>query len=77
MRFDREDEGEFSLVERKTLRALGVERLEGWKVTGSRDEVVPERVRRMARMKEEEVKRMRELEGKAVGVEVGEVSATA
>ena len=77
MNFDREDEGEYSYVERKTLRALGVDRLRGWKVTGSRDEVIPERVRRMARMKEEELQRLKDLESKAAGVQVEEVSATA
>lgn len=77
MNFDREDESEYSYVERKTLRALGVDRLQGWKVTGSRDEVIPERLRRMARMKEEELQRLKDLEAKAAGVQVAEVSATA
>ena len=77
MNFDREDESQYSYVERKTLRALGVDRLRGWKVTGSRDEVIPERVRRMARMKEEELQRLKDLESKAAGVQVAEVSATA
>jgi hypothetical protein len=77
MCFDRGDAGEYSFVERKTLKALGVERLEGWKATGSRDEVVPERLRRMAKMKEEELQRLRDLEAKAARVSVSEVRATA
>lgn len=77
MSFDREDGSEYSLVEKKTLKALGVDRLREWKVTGPRDEVIPERVRRMARMKEEELQRLKDLETKAAGVEVAEVSATA
>jgi len=82
MRFDREGDGsEYSLVERKTLKELGVERLVGWEVKGSRDVVVPERLRRMARMKEDEERRLRELEGEemggAKGVGVKEVSAEA
>ena len=79
MRFNREGDGsEYSLVERKTLQALGVERLEGWEVQGTRDVVVPERVRRMERMKEEELRRLEGLEkGRAAGVEVQEVAAEA
>jgi hypothetical protein len=77
MNFDREDESQYSYVERKTLRALGVDRLQGWKVTGTRDEVIPERVRRMARMKEEELQRLKDLGAKAAGVQVSEVSASA
>jgi hypothetical protein len=77
MCFDREDEREYSLVEKKTLKALGVERLQGWKVTGSRDEVVPERLRRMARMKEEELQRLKDLQTKGADVKVAEVSITA
>jgi hypothetical protein len=77
MKFDREDESQYSYVERKTLRALGVDRLTDWKVTGTRDEVIPERLRRMARMKEEELQRLKDLEMKAAEVKVAEVSATA
>ena len=57
MRFDRSDPGEFSLVERAVLRGLGVERLE-FTPTAPREEVVPERVRRQARMKAEEAARL-------------------
>jgi hypothetical protein len=77
MCFDRKDEREYSLVERKTLRALGVERLQGWKVTGTRDEVVPPRLRREVKMKEDELQRLKDLQAKGAGVQVAEVEATA
>ena len=55
--FDRED-GNYSLVEQHTLRALGKTNLKGWKVTGPREEVIPERLKFQAIMKEEESKRI-------------------
>lgn len=58
--FDRAD-GNYSLVEQTTLRALGKDRLEGWKIAGPREEVVPERVRIQERMKREELRRLEEL----------------
>ena len=66
--FDRED-GNYSMLEQLTLRALGKERLPGWKATGPREQVVPERVRVWEKMKLEEAKRLEELkarEGQAV-----------
>ncbi|CAI6338793.1 unnamed protein product [Periconia digitata] len=66
--FDREDGG-YSVVERKTLRALGRERLEGWKIEGEREGIVPERVRVQEEMKRREKERLeREREGKGKGV---------
>ncbi len=56
MRFDREDPGDFSPVERGILAGLGVERLE-FHPAVPRERVVPERVRRQQRMMEEEAKR--------------------
>ncbi|KAL2172802.1 hypothetical protein VTG60DRAFT_2621 [Thermothelomyces hinnuleus] len=61
--FDRED-GNYSLVEQVTLRALGKDRLPGWKATGPREARVPERVRIQEKMKQEELKRLAELEAK-------------
>jgi hypothetical protein len=61
--FDRED-GNYSLVEQVTLRALGKERLEGWKITGAREDVVPRRLKDMERMKREELQRLEELKAK-------------
>jgi hypothetical protein len=59
--FDRED-GNYSAVEKKTLAALGKERLEGWKITGERQKVVPERVRIQEEMKKKEEERLRKLQ---------------
>ncbi|KAF2007734.1 hypothetical protein P154DRAFT_478935 [Amniculicola lignicola CBS 123094] len=61
--FDREDEGEYSIVERKTLRALGKERLPGWKATGERKKIVPERVRLQEEMKRMEAERLAKVKG--------------
>ena len=61
-RFDRADTDEvpYSIVERKTLRALGKsEGLHGWKITSSREEVIPERLRIQAEMRELELKRLK------------------
>ncbi|KIW90218.1 uncharacterized protein Z519_08862 [Cladophialophora bantiana CBS 173.52] len=61
--FDREDESQYSLVELKTIKELGgQDMLRGWKIQGKREGVVPERVRRQARMLEEEKKRLKERE---------------
>lgn len=57
--FARADPAEYSLVELKTLRALGVDRLE-FQRTGERRLVVPERVHREAVMIEEERHRLEE-----------------
>lgn len=57
MRFDRPDPQDFSLVERAVLRALGVDRFT-FTPARPREEVVPERVLRQARMKEEERARL-------------------
>lgn len=77
--FDRED-GDYSLVEQVTLRALGKDRLEGWKITHSREEVIPERVRIQERMRLEELKRLEEekkANKKEEGASTPEVSAAA
>ncbi|KAH6917549.1 hypothetical protein BKA70DRAFT_1178494 [Coprinopsis sp. MPI-PUGE-AT-0042] len=58
--FNREDPEEFSLVERKTLKALGVDKLD-FNLTTGRKMVVPERVKIQERMKEEERKRLEAL----------------
>lgn len=59
--FDREDPGQYSLVERATLRMLGREDgLKGWKITQPREAVVPARVRIQEQMKREELKRLEE-----------------
>ncbi|KAI0669131.1 hypothetical protein C8Q78DRAFT_978137 [Trametes maxima] len=55
--FSREDPGEYSLVERATLRALGVDRFE-FRRTGERRRIVPERVIRERKMREDEKRRL-------------------
>jgi hypothetical protein len=67
--FDRED-GAYSAVERRTLRALGKERLEGWKIRAERQQVVPARVRIQEEMKVKEQERLKKLnETKGSGLE--------
>jgi len=55
--FNRADD-KYTVVERKTLRELGKERLEGWKIVGGREAVVPERLKIQAKWKEEELQRL-------------------
>lgn len=57
--FDRPNENDYSLVELKTLQALGKTHLPGWKITAPREEVVPERVRIQNEMKRLELERMK------------------
>ena len=60
MQFDRDDPSEHSPVERAVLRALGVERLD-YRPAAPRENVVPERVLRQERMREEEEARLGEV----------------
>ncbi|KAH6637702.1 hypothetical protein C7974DRAFT_355486 [Boeremia exigua] len=66
--FDRED-GNYSVVERKTLRALGKDKLKGWKITAERQRIVPERVKVQERMKTEEEGRLRKLRENGTSVD--------
>lgn len=69
--FDREDGSQYSVVEQKTRAALAESGLstDGWKITSTRDPVVPERLRRQAKMREQELQRLQELKAKdAAGV---------
>lgn len=72
--FDRKDGG-YSVVERKTLRALGRERLEGWGIAGERQMIVSDNARvkaEMKRVEDERLARARAKEGEEVGaMEVG------
>jgi hypothetical protein len=64
--FDRQD-GKYTAVERKTLKALGKERLEGYKIKAERQQIVPERVRIQEEMKRKEEERLKKLqEGKGI-----------
>jgi hypothetical protein len=59
MRFDRDDPADHSPVERAVLRALRVARLD-YGPAAPREDVVPERVRRQERMREQEEARLAE-----------------
>ncbi|KAF2153689.1 hypothetical protein K461DRAFT_292405 [Myriangium duriaei CBS 260.36] len=56
--FDRKNIKDFSIVERKTLRDLGKENLQGWRITHERERLVPDRIRQQEQMKKEEAKRL-------------------
>jgi len=58
-KFSTKDGHKLCLVERKTLKALGVEELPDWKITGQRRRVVPERVRQQQILLEEEKNRLK------------------
>ncbi|KAK0623017.1 hypothetical protein B0T14DRAFT_515053 [Immersiella caudata] len=60
-RFDRED-GDYSLVEQVTMRALSGMNVKGWKIAMPREAVVPERVRIQEQMKREEEERLAALQ---------------
>jgi ectoine hydroxylase-related dioxygenase (phytanoyl-CoA dioxygenase family) len=55
--FDRPD-GNYSLVEKTTMAALGMDDLKGWTATAPREAVIPERVMIQEQMKMEELKRL-------------------
>ncbi|KAJ5279733.1 hypothetical protein N7478_005105 [Penicillium angulare] len=59
LNFDRKDSHQFSIVEKKTLQDLGKNRLRGWKVKGGRASVVPERLEKQDKMKEQELGRLK------------------
>ena len=60
----RDDPSEYSLVERKTLKALGVDRLD-FKPMAERREIVPKRVLIQRAMLEAEKKRLEEMKLKS------------
>ena len=51
-KFDRWSASDYSIVELTTLNLLGIERLKGWRVTGTRD-FITEQQRRWEREEEE------------------------
>ena len=57
MNFNRANPADFSPVEQSVLRGLGLERLD-FRITGERERIVPERVRRQQKMLKEQKKRM-------------------
>ena len=57
--FDRKNKDEYSLVELKTLRDLGMpDGLPGWKITGERKGWIPARIKRQEEMKRKELERL-------------------
>ncbi|KAH8804506.1 hypothetical protein F5884DRAFT_822555 [Xylogone sp. PMI_703] len=56
--FNREDPRDFSLVEKKTLKELGVDKLPGWKIKGERESLHPNREIIHERMREMELRRL-------------------
>ena len=70
-KFDREDPSQYSLVELKTMHDVGAEKLKGWKITGSRDRVVPDRLKVQNPMVTAERERMQKA---GIKIEVNEVS---
>ncbi|KAH8673564.1 hypothetical protein BX600DRAFT_208533 [Xylariales sp. PMI_506] len=61
--------GQYSLVELKTIRSLGGENvLKGWNITRPREAVIPERLRIQATMKEDEKKRLEDAGKIAISV---------
>ena len=56
--FDRADRSEYSLIELKTLRALGKESLPGWEIKGPREFMTAKREAIHERMKELELRRL-------------------
>jgi hypothetical protein len=73
--FDREDPSAYSVVERKTLAALGKESLKDWQITHERERIVPERLRRQQEMREQELKRLQELKAAEMPRAVGSVAS--
>lgn len=64
--FSRERKEDYSLVELKTLKDLGMpDGLEDWKITSERRGWTPDRVRRMEEMKRKELERLKGVEVKS------------
>ncbi|KAF2661608.1 hypothetical protein K491DRAFT_587112 [Lophiostoma macrostomum CBS 122681] len=74
--FDRED-GAYSVVERKTLKVLGRERLEGWRAQGERQGIVSAGMKMKIELKRREEERLARLREKQGSVEVKEVQPVA
>ncbi|KAI0344230.1 hypothetical protein BDW22DRAFT_1427864 [Trametopsis cervina] len=70
--FNRENPEEYSLVEKKTLKALGVDRLD-FKPTTERRQIVPQRVLIQRAMLEAEKKRLAALKENATSVDASPV----
>ena len=66
--YDRQDPNEYSLVERKTMQALGVERLPNWIITADRELVGNEYSREGDEMRRLELERLSQASRIAVAV---------
>jgi hypothetical protein len=65
--YNRERREDYSLVELKTLRDLGMpDGIGDWKITSERKGWIPSRVRRMEEMKRRELERLQSLKGAEV-----------
>ena len=69
--FDRANPAEYSLVELKTMKEVGVEKLKGWKITAPRDRVIPDRLKVQNPMVTAERERMQKA---GIQIEVKEIS---
>jgi len=58
-KFDRANAKEFSVVELKTMKEVGEDKIRFWKATAPREHVIPERLKVQSKMKEEELARLR------------------
>ena len=58
--FDRRCESDYSVVELKTIKEIGADNLKGWRMTGKREKIVPERAKIQAHMRKEEQRRLQE-----------------
>ena len=64
--FDRNDCSQYSIVERKTISAIGQDKLQGWKITNTRDRIVPAREKAQEEMKKEELRRLEHVQTSTV-----------
>ena len=71
--FDRQNPEDYSIVEKKTLKELGVRRLPGWRIKGERSVVVPKRVRIQAEMRAQELKRLEGASKDGVPIGLGQL----
>ncbi len=69
--FARSDPSQYSLVERKTIRAMGSTPEKGvpFQITGKRERVVPERLKLQSKMMEEEKARLAAASKAAAGIQ--------
>jgi hypothetical protein len=58
--FDRRDESDYSVVQLETIKEIGADNLKGWRMTGKREKIVPERAKIQAHMRKEEQRRLQE-----------------